>query len=84
MVITSKQRMIYQDATGYYILTLLQWGMEERAIKYAHYLYCIQEKSGAWLDGSQTRESIFNTGQVLRELVAIIDILPEVKDNLIR
>lgn len=84
IVITSKQRTIYQEVTGYYIPTLLQWDMTEKAVSYARYLCSIQEDSGAWLDGSQTRESVFNTGQVLRGLVAIVDILPEAKDSLIR
>lgn len=84
IVITSKQRSIYQEVTGYYIPTLLQWNMQDKAINYARYLCSIQEKSGAWLDGSQSRESVFNTGQVLRGLVAILDILPEVKEHLIR
>lgn len=84
IVITSKQRIIYQEVTGYYIPTLLQWGMRERAINYARYLCSIQEPSGAWLNFAQTTESVFNTGQVLRGLVDISNILPEVTDHLLR
>lgn len=84
IVITSKQRTIYQEVTGYYIPTLLQWGMREEALKYTHYLCNIQEESGAWLDGTQQRESVFNTGQVLRGLVVMIEIAPEIRENLIK
>ncbi len=84
IVITSKQRTIYQEVTGYYIPTLLQWGMREEALNYTHYLCSIQEESGAWLDGTQQRESVFNTGQVLRGLVAMIEIAPEIRENLIK
>lgn len=44
IVITSKERIIYQEVTGYYIPTLLQWGMRDKAISYAKYLCEIQEK----------------------------------------
>lgn len=84
IVITSKQRKIYQEVTGYYIPTLLQWGMREKAINYAKYLCKIQEKSGAWLNGMETAESVFNTGQVLRGLIAVYDIFPESREQLKR
>lgn len=84
IVITSKQRTIYQEVTGYYIPTLLQWGMRDRAIAYAEYLCDIQEDSGAWLNGEQRNPSVFNTGQVLRGLLAIVDIYPRAYDCLIK
>lgn len=84
IVITNKQRIIYQEVTGYYIPTLLQWGMRDTAIAYAEYLCDIQESNGAWLDFSKSRCSVFNTGQVLRGLYAITDIYPRAYDNLIK
>lgn len=84
IVITSKQRMIYQEVTGYYIPTLLQWGMRDKAISYAKYLCSIQEENGAWLNGEQKAPSVFNTGQVLRGLFAIVDIYPDAYPHLIR
>lgn len=84
IVITSKQRTIYQEVTGYYIPTLLQWGVRDKAISYAKYLCEIQEESGAWLNGSQNLESVFNTGQVLRGLLAVADIYPEACHQLIK
>ena len=84
IVITSKQRVIYQEVTGYYIPTLLQWGLRDRAISYAKYLCEIQEENGAWLNASQTLQSVFNTGQVLRGLLAVVDICPEAYEHLIK
>lgn len=84
IVITSKERIIYQEVTGYYIPTLLQWGMRDKAISYAKYLCEIQEKNGAWLNGEQKNPSVFNTGQVLRGLFAIADIYPEAYEHLIK
>lgn len=84
IVITSKQRRIYQEVTGYYIPTLLHNGMRQEAINYAKWLCEVQQSSGAWLSFDLQNESIFNTGQVLRGLVAIYDFFPEVKENMLR
>jgi len=84
IVITNKQRQIYQEVTGYYIPTLLQWGMRDLAIEYASYLCEIQQPNGAWLNFNETLESVFNTGQVLRGLLAISDIYPCAKEHLIK
>lgn len=82
IVITSRQREIYQEVTGYYIPTLLQWGMRDKAINYAKWLCENQQPSGAWMSFDLKHESVFNTGQVLRGLAAICGILPETKDHL--
>ncbi len=82
IVVTSVQRRIYEEVTGYYIPTLLDWGFRDKAITYAKWLCSIQTEQGAWRTHNGRYESIFNTGQVMRGLVAICDILPEVKDNL--
>lgn len=84
IVITNKQRRIYQEVTGYYIPTLLQWGMRDLAIEYASYLCDMQQPSGAWMNNNETLESVFNTGQVLRGLLAITDIFPSSKEHLIK
>ena len=84
IVITNKQRKIYQEVTGYYIPTLMQWGMRDEAIAYSAYLCGIQEKDGSWLDYTQTRSSVFNTGQVLRGLYEVADIYPNAYEHLIR
>lgn len=38
IVITSKNRRIYQEVTGYYISTLLQQGMYDEAVNYTKWL----------------------------------------------
>lgn len=84
IVITSRQRRIYQEVTGYYIPTLLRAGMQTEAVNYAKWLCKVQQTNGAWLSSDMKRESVFNTGQVLRGLVAICELLPEVEKHLLR
>ncbi len=84
IVITSKQRTIYQEVTGYYIPTLLLWGMRDEAVAWTKYLCDVQQPSGAWLNFKGTKESVFNSGQVLRGLVAVSDIYSNAKEHLIK
>jgi len=84
IIITSKNRRIYQEVTGYYIPTLLQCGMRTEALNYAKWLCKVQRPDGAWLSHDRKYESVFNTGQVLRGLAAIYEYMPEVKDNMLR
>ncbi len=84
IVITSRQRRIYQEVTGYYIPTLLKYGMEDLAVSYARWLCRVQQPSGAWRSSDLQLENVFNTGQVLRGLSAIYEILPEVKDPMLK
>lgn len=84
VVITSRQRRIYQEVTGYYIPTLLHAGMQIEAVNYAKWLCRVQQPDGAWLSSDLKNESVFNTGQVLRGLVAICDLLPETKEHIVK
>ena len=38
ITVTSKQKIIYPEVTGYYIPTLLEWGERQLAVSYAKYL----------------------------------------------
>lgn len=84
IVITSKQRREYQEVTGYYIPTLLQWGFRERAFAYAGWLCEVQGSNGAWKTSNGKYDSVFNTGQVLRGLASIHDILPEIESAMLK
>lgn len=84
IAITSKTRKEYEEVTGYFIPTLLKWGFRDKAIAYAKWLCEVQTNDGAWRTSDGKYESIFNTGQVLRGLLAIYDILPEVKENMFK
>lgn len=74
----------YPEVTGYYIPTLLRWGFRDLADTYANWLCTIQHKEGAWYDTDDKDPYVFDTAQILKGLVAIYPIKPEVKDNLIK
>ena len=38
IAVTSKEKVIYPEVTGYYIPSLLQWGEKELACNYARFL----------------------------------------------
>ena len=84
IAVTSKERVVYPEVSGYYIPTLIQWGEIKRAIAYAKYLCSIQKENGAWYDSNDKTPYIFDSGQILKGLVAIYSIMPEVKDNILK
>ena len=84
IVVTSKERVIYPEVTGYYIPTLLNWGEKELACSYAKYLISIQKEDGSWYDSSDTDPYVFDSAQILKGLVAIRDIMPEVDESIIK
>lgn len=84
ITITSKERKIYPEVTGYYIPTLLQWGERELAISYAKYLCKIQSETGAWYDPDDRDPYVFDSAQILKGLIAIRDIIPEVDEHIIK
>ncbi len=84
IAVTSKEQMIYPEVTGYYIPTLLKWGEKELALSYAKYLCGIQKKDGSWYDSLDKSPYIFDSAQILKGLIAIRDILPEVDEHIIR
>ena len=84
IVVTSKERKIYPEVTGYYIPTLLQWGERDLAISYANYLCGIQSESGAWYDSDGKDPYVFDSAQILKGLIAIRQILPDVDAHIIK
>lgn len=84
ITVTSKEKVIYPEVTGYYIPSLLQWGERERACAYAKYLCTIQKPDGSWYDSSDSAPYVFDSAQILKGLVAIRSILPEVDEHIIR
>lgn len=74
----------YPEVTGYFIPSLLKWGYREMAVSYAQWLCSIQRADGAWGDAAGTKAFIFDTGQILKGLLAVSDLLPEVKDTILR
>lgn len=84
ITVTSKEKVIYPEVTGYYIPSLLQWGERDLAISFAKYLCSIQKKDGSWYDSTDTAPYVFDSAQILKGLVAIRKIMPEVDDHIIK
>lgn len=82
--VTSKEQIIYPEVTGYYIPTLIQWGERELAVSYAKHLCSIQKDDGSWYDPSDSAPYVFDSAQILKGLLAIRGILPEVDENIIK
>lgn len=83
IAVTSKQRKVYPEVTGYYIPSLIEWGEKDLAISYAHYLCSIQKPNGAWYDSVDEHPYIFDTAQILKGLIATYQYIPEIKNNII-
>lgn len=80
----SMETKAYPEVTGYYIPSLLRWGHKDLAIDYAKWLCSVQHESGAWYDTNNENPYIFDSAQILKGLIAIRDILPEVDEYIIR
>ena len=84
ITVTSKKGVIYPEVTGYYIPSLLQWGERKLAIAYAKHLCSIQKEDGSWYDCEDKEPYVFDSAQILKGLVAIRNILPEVDECIIK
>lgn len=84
IVVTDKERVIYPEVTGYYIPSLLIAGENDLAISFAKHLCKIQKDNGAWYDIYDKNPFIFDSGQILKGLMAIREILPEVDPHIIK
>lgn len=84
ITVTSKEKMIYPEVTGYYIPTLLRWNEVELASAYAKYLCKIQKEDGSWYDSYNNAPYVFDSAQILKGLLSIRKILPEVDGYIIK
>lgn len=73
----------YPEVTGYFIPTLLKWGHRELAVSYAKWLCSIQKEDGSWTDTDGKMPYVFDTAQILKGLIAIRDLVPQI-DNYIK
>jgi len=73
----TRHRAAYAEVTGYFMPTLLAYGEAELAARCARWLISVQAADGSYADPDRGLPYIFDTGQVLRGLVATIDIIPE-------
>ena len=84
IAVSSKEQFVYPEVTGYYIPSLLQWGERELAFSYAKHLCSIQKEDGSWYDCEDKEPYVFDSAQILKGLVAIRNILPEVDKHIIK
>lgn len=84
ITVTSAKKIIYPEVTGYYIPSLLNWGERDLAIRYAKYLLSVQQHDGSWLDCDNIAPYVFDSAQILKGLIAIRDIMPEVDAAIIK
>lgn len=84
ITVSTKERVLYPEVTGYYIPTLLQWGERNLALSYARHLCAIQKEDGSWYDSRDHAPYVFDTAQILKGLIAVRDILPEVDEHIVR
>ena len=75
--ITDKKKGPYPEVTGYYIPTLLAIGEVAMAEGFARWLVSIQKPDGSFSLDANGASFVFDTGQVIRGWVSIIDRLPE-------
>lgn len=84
ITVTSKQRKIYPEVSGYFIPTLLACGEKELAYAYAKYLCSIQKPDGSWYDCNNHAPYVFDSAQILKGFIAIRSLMPELDEHIIR
>ena len=66
ITVTSKQKIVYPEVTGYYIPTLIQWGEIDLALSYAKYMCSLQKEDGACYVNFGENPKIFDNAQILK------------------
>lgn len=82
IIVSSKKRVIYPEVTGYYIPSLLNAGEINLATTFAKKMCDMQKTDGSWYDSDDKNPFIFDTGQILKGLMAIRNIIPEVDEHI--
>lgn len=83
IITTTKYEKSYPEVTGYFIPTLLRWGYKELALEYAKWLCSIQKEDGSWYDSFDKSPYVFDSAQILKGLLAIRNLYPEVEKHII-
>ncbi|KON98332.1 hypothetical protein AF333_03020 [Aneurinibacillus migulanus] len=79
IIVHSQQKVCYPEVTGYFIPSLIRWGEKKLALQYARWLVSIQNEDGSWNDPLGLTAYTFDTGQILKGLVSMVDSYPEFK-----
>lgn len=83
-VTAQRHTIIYPEVTGYFIPTLMLWGMRKEAIQFADYLISIQNSDGSWNASDGKTAYTFDTGQILKGLLSLVDEKSEYKDSILK
>lgn len=83
VIVHTRQPVPYAEVTGYYIPTLYQWGEVELARQYTNWLLSIQLPEGGF-PAPDGVPYTFDTGQIMRGLVAALDDIPAAETALRR
>ncbi len=67
----------YPEVTGYYIPSLLCWGDRKKALDYTKWLISLQNNDGSWSAPDKNIPYTFDTGQILKGLIAIQQFVPD-------
>lgn len=84
IAVTSVMHRPYPEVSGYFIPTLLQWGERDLAMQYGRWLNSIQNLDGSWSDPERTTPYTFDTGQILKGLLALVEIEPACEGAVLR
>jgi malonyl-CoA O-methyltransferase len=80
--VSSRQRVCYPEVTGYFIPTLLSVGERSLAVGYARWLLSVQKSDGSFGGAGDGCSFAFDTGQVIRGWVALLDQMPALEGPL--
>ena len=77
IIVNSRQRTPYPEVSGYFIPTLLSLVKINLARQYSQWLISIQNSDGSFSGPNGNNKYVFDTAQVIRGWVAIVDLMPE-------
>ena len=81
IIISSRRTISYSEVTGYLIPTLYQWGEKRLVRNLIKWLIYKQNRDGSF-SAPDGVPYTFDTGQVVRGFVSVVDDFPEVKEPL--
>ena len=84
IVITSSQGICYPEVTGYFIPTLRSVGERDLAVRYARWLRQVQRPDGSFAGAGSAAGFVFDTGQVVRGWVELVEQNAEFEEPLRR
>lgn len=82
IAISSKQKIAYPEVTGYTIPTLYSIGEKELAKKWTLWLTSIQQPDGSFYAPDKKTPYTFDTGQVVKGLLASLDYIPQCENSI--